>query len=623
MAKTGDIIETKIDRWDGGVVNDPRSTRENTCRLVMNFDIFTNPTKLTPYRQSVDGLTTAGATPNIEKFILARVTGATWGLYGLGAASGAATRAGIYYKNLTTGGANDLDDSGWVVPSIEQGAGTGTTSRDLFAYYHRTGKLYGARNNSHIWSVDTVAQTFNDSEVAVSYTNIAQGLVHSKDNILYIPYDNKIARNENGTWELEALVLPDHFRITSICEYGNKIAVAMAPLSGESTGQSRVYIWNRDISVTTLDESIPWENGRINAVEVVDGFLLGLSISGDDTTRFNNKIIVRYLTGSEVEGFRAEKLFEIQSVRAQDTELGVSKQMVDGRLHFFMSAYINGSQRTGVWSIGRVGDQFSLNMERSYNNEAVWTSSDTYYDFFYVGDYLFQAFNDSGYAIAKTDSTEDYTNPAIYESKYFNAGDSSLMKDLEGISMTFEPLFETSSPVVRLFYRIVRLRYSTTGWIRIWSKTITSSADDYYEKQVISTTKTEDGTDGSADTITVTIASPAVVTLTNHDLVARQPITFTTTGALPTGITADTTYYVITTGLTANTFQFSATVGGSAVNTSGSQSGTHSLHRATELPKEYNEIEFMIEAESAAAGARPIEITSLSFRERITGKRPY
>jgi len=50
---------------------------------------------------------------------------------------------------------------------------------------------------------------------------------------------------------------------------------------------------------------------------------------------------------------------------------------------------------------------------------------------------------------------------------------------------------------------------------------------------------------------------------------------FTTTGALPTGITAGTTYYVIAAGLTANAFEVSATRGGSAVNTSGSQSGTH------------------------------------------------
>lgn len=76
-------------------------------------------------------------------------------------------------------------------------------------------------------------------------------------------------------------------------------------------------------------------------------------------------------------------------------------------------------------------------------------------------------------------------------------------------------------------------------------------------------------------TITVTIASPAVVTWTAHGLNVGDPVVFRTTGALPTGITAGTVYFVIAAGLTADAFQFSATVGGAAVNTSGSQSGVH------------------------------------------------
>lgn len=81
-------------------------------------------------------------------------------------------------------------------------------------------------------------------------------------------------------------------------------------------------------------------------------------------------------------------------------------------------------------------------------------------------------------------------------------------------------------------------------------------------------------------TSTITIATPGVVTHTAHGLVAGDPIFFGTTGALPTGITAGTKYFVIAGGLTANAFEFSATLGGSAVNTSGSQSGVHTLYRS-------------------------------------------
>lgn len=77
---------------------------------------------------------------------------------------------------------------------------------------------------------------------------------------------------------------------------------------------------------------------------------------------------------------------------------------------------------------------------------------------------------------------------------------------------------------------------------------------------------------------TVTIATPAVFTSNSHGLYAGQPIRFFTTGALPTGLTANTNYYVSSAGLTTNTFEVATTYAGAiagtpVVNTSGSQSG--------------------------------------------------
>lgn len=77
----------------------------------------------------------------------------------------------------------------------------------------------------------------------------------------------------------------------------------------------------------------------------------------------------------------------------------------------------------------------------------------------------------------------------------------------------------------------------------------------------------------SWSTVTVTIATPGVVTWTGHTLANGDPVSFTTTGALPTGITAGTRYYVV--NQAANTFQIAATRGGAAIATSGTQSGVH------------------------------------------------
>lgn len=78
-------------------------------------------------------------------------------------------------------------------------------------------------------------------------------------------------------------------------------------------------------------------------------------------------------------------------------------------------------------------------------------------------------------------------------------------------------------------------------------------------------------------TVTITIASPGVVTLNGHGLQTGDSIYLTTTGALPTGLTANTRYWVIKND--ANTFWLATSLAnalaGTKINTSGSQSGTH------------------------------------------------
>lgn len=80
-------------------------------------------------------------------------------------------------------------------------------------------------------------------------------------------------------------------------------------------------------------------------------------------------------------------------------------------------------------------------------------------------------------------------------------------------------------------------------------------------------------------TVTITIASPGVVTWAGHNLVVGDAIRLTTTGALPTGLAVATTYFVKTV-VDANNFTLSATSGGAVINTSGTQSGTHTATRA-------------------------------------------
>ncbi len=76
-------------------------------------------------------------------------------------------------------------------------------------------------------------------------------------------------------------------------------------------------------------------------------------------------------------------------------------------------------------------------------------------------------------------------------------------------------------------------------------------------------------------TFTVTIASPAVVTLAGHGLQNGDRVRLFTTGALPTNLSANTDYYVKSAA--TDTFRLATTSGGSDINTAGTQSGTHTL----------------------------------------------
>jgi hypothetical protein len=114
---------------------------------------------------------------------------------------------------------------------------------------------------------------------------------------------------------------------------------------------------------------------------------------------------------------------------------------------------------------------------------------------------------------------------------------------------------------------------SSSEAIRIWSQTNFGSdllyaprgGQIYYWNSAIGV---------QPSTVTMTIASPCVVTGT-ISLSNGTALILQTTGALPTGLLVGTTYYVV--NASGVTFNLAATAGGAAINTSGSQSGTHSI----------------------------------------------
>lgn len=79
-------------------------------------------------------------------------------------------------------------------------------------------------------------------------------------------------------------------------------------------------------------------------------------------------------------------------------------------------------------------------------------------------------------------------------------------------------------------------------------------------------------------TVTISQASPGVVTWTSHGFTTACPVVFTTTGSLPAAITSGTVYYVIPSTITTNTFSVATTLvnalAGTGINTASASTPT-------------------------------------------------
>jgi hypothetical protein len=87
-------------------------------------------------------------------------------------------------------------------------------------------------------------------------------------------------------------------------------------------------------------------------------------------------------------------------------------------------------------------------------------------------------------------------------------------------------------------------------------------------------TYTVNNSQSVASTSITAIATPGVITVSSA-VSTNDVVVFSTTGALPTGLVAGTKYWVVNS--TGTTFNVATTRGGVAINTSGVQSGTHTV----------------------------------------------
>ena len=121
----------------------------------------------------------------------------------------------------------------------------------------------------------------------------------------------------------------------------------------------------------------------------------------------------------------------------------------------------------------------------------------------------------------------------------------------------------------------------------------------------------------TAATVTLTVASPCVVTDTGHKFADGQPIVLTTTGALPTGLTSGAVVFVKT-PVAGTSYNLALTAGGSAINTTGTQSGVHTRTAVVYEQRVFASVESKLFNATFATLTRPANVTAYSANDSIS-----
>lgn len=150
---------------------------------------------------------------------------------------------------------------------------------------------------------------------------------------------------------------------------------------------------------------------------------------------------------------------------------------------------------------------------------------------------------------------------------------AALADQFQGIKMTKFTLKSDNEKNIMAVLSLVGVTRDATGVTRAASVSITSKRNFIFSQAGVQFTP------GKADTFTVTIATPGVVTQANHGLVTGQLVRLTTDGSLPTGLAISTDYYVIRNDQDSFWLatSYANALAGTKIDTSGSQSGTHTL----------------------------------------------
>ena len=441
------LSEIKINNFSGGVSDDPRENNSSKFQVVRHFDVFSNPTRLTPYRSleadTNDGSTSTGMKAYLVLDFVYASTSAK--LYGLGQTGGGLTKI-VYKADATTGN--------WTLPGSSEG--NGAVKNGCLVEYKDY--LWGFQGTTQVFKWGLLSGTpsiTNTAGTVGTITSVAQGVI-AKDDNLYLPYNNKLVRvTSGGTVNDAVLTLPTNFKITSICNYGNYLAIGCAPIS-TFNGVSKVYLWN--LTSPDVQEAIDWGEGELRVLETIEGMLVGVTdrYLNNATGAGRGSMIVQVYSGGVPQVVK-----EVFTQALVGKSMPLSKAVKNNRL-FFASKIMTNSAGTnyneGIWSFGRKNVNYPFSLSLDVIDENI--DSDGIQAFGTAANYFYITHSGDG-SIDKTNDSASYTFTSAYESQIMNFDEEDKDKTLQTLKVSFRKLASGESLTAK--YRV----NGATAWTTI------------------------------------------------------------------------------------------------------------------------------------------------------------
>jgi hypothetical protein len=433
------IVEYKINRFDGGISDDPRESSSNKFVTAKHFDIFSFPNRLVPYRSleadTNDGSTSTGMKQYMVKDFVYSSTDAK--LYGLGQTGGGLTK--IVYKADATSG-------NWTLPASSEGNGAVINN----CFFEFKDYLLGFQGTNQIfkWGLlsGTPSITNSLATVASTITSVANGVIAADGNA-YMAYNNVVVRISTAVAVTDsAKTVPTNYKITSLSNFGKYLAIWCAPIS-TFNGTSKVFLW--DLSSDLFAETIDWGEGELRVGETIEGMLVGITdryLNNSVGAGRGSMIIQMYQSGTP------QVVKEVFTQKIVGKSIPQSKAVKNNRL-FFAAKIMTNTAGTeydeGLWSFGRknVNSPFALNLDVTDEN----IDTDGIQAFGSAANFFFVTHSGDG-SIDKTNDAATYDFDSIYESQIIDFGDPHVTKKLLGISVTSN--WATSLGTVTTKYKI-------------------------------------------------------------------------------------------------------------------------------------------------------------------------